>query len=616
MIWPVLSRAQDQDAAAQEAPKKFYLPKNPTAAAYILGRLSNKDLVEAPRSEFVYVALLQRPGLERKYRVEALNGLAKERKTSVAEELVRALRELDGKGEKSAQVLSELGTIVTQTSPEELASQRAGFETLAGEAALALTRQIADAALVTAAGSADAIWAAKANDPAKLSDLIESIPLWRNPALRQAQFQKVKSLLDRKDAPELQKAATIALSSIPGHDVEIFHLLAGLVGSGVEAPTAIRSLQQIPRKSWPKEEAAALLNNVINYLKNVPVDQRTEPDAIAAVQFGNDLASLLPADQARTAGKELRNLGVAVFVIRTIPEQMLYDKTRLVLEAGKPVVIYLKNEDSMPHNIVVVQPGAVEEVGTAAEKMALEADAEGRLYIPNSSKILQATKLVEPGQQAKLAFTAPEEPGEYEYVCTFPGHWRRMTGKMVVVKDVDEYLATHNAPAEPKITEWKVEDFSGKLENLDAGRNLMAGKELFTKLACVQCHKLGAEGNSYGPELTTVFTRYQNNPAEVLRQILEPSLKIEDRYRTYNFDTKDGETVTGMVVKEEPDAVIVQSGPSEALIQTIKKSEIKAKQAQATSPMPLGLLATLDQEQILDLLAYVKSGGKAEPHQH
>ena len=56
-------------AAEEPAKKTLFLPKSPVAAAYVLARLSNKELIEAPRSEFVYVALLQRAGLERKYRL-------------------------------------------------------------------------------------------------------------------------------------------------------------------------------------------------------------------------------------------------------------------------------------------------------------------------------------------------------------------------------------------------------------------------------------------------------------------------------------------------------------------------------------------------------------------
>src|SRR5262249_51267218 len=148
------------------------------------------------------------------------------------------------------------------------------------------------------------------------------------------------------------------------------------------------------------------------------------------------------------------------------------------------------------------------------------------------------------------------------------------------------------------------------------GRNLENGKELFTKLACVQCHKLGPEGNSYGPDLTDVFQRYNRDRAEVLRQILEPSLVISNRYRNYQFELKNGDTATGMIVQEDAANVTVQTGPSEALIQTLKKSDIRERQAQNSSVMPLGLLNTLSKEQILDLLALLEAGGRLPPHAH
>src|SRR6058998_3582207 len=82
---------------AQPAIQKtnFFLPQNPVAAAYVLGRLSNPELIAAPRSEFVYVALLQRAGLDRKYRLEALDGLATLRHSDRLAELLAALRNLD-----------------------------------------------------------------------------------------------------------------------------------------------------------------------------------------------------------------------------------------------------------------------------------------------------------------------------------------------------------------------------------------------------------------------------------------------------------------------------------------------------------------------------------------
>src|SRR6185295_19318151 len=112
----------------------------------------------------------------------------------------------------------------------------------------------------------------------------------------------------------------------------------------------------------------------------------------------------------------------------------------------------------------------------AAEKMPPEPDAQGRHYVPDSPRVLHATKLVEPGQQTKLSFTAPSETGDYQYVCTFPGHWRRMVGTLAVAQDVEAYLASHAAAALPKITEWKVDDLAPELAKASSGRNLARGK--------------------------------------------------------------------------------------------------------------------------------------------
>ena len=61
--------------------------------------------------------------------------------------------------------------------------------------------------------------------------------------------------------------------------------------------------------------------------------------------------------------------------------------------------------------------------------------------MPVSSKILLASQLLQPRQSQKLDFTAPSQPGIYPYVCTYPGHWRRMFGALYVVEDLDDYLA-------------------------------------------------------------------------------------------------------------------------------------------------------------------------------
>jgi len=600
---------------AQEQKSGFFLPQNPAAAAYVLGRLSNPELIAAPRGEFVYVALLQRAGLDRKYRLEALAGLAKIRKTDNLTELLGALAELDKKGENSADVLRDLLPILLQSTAAELTAKRETLAKLVEQSQVSFTRQIAYAAMITADGSLDGVWS-KSN-PEQRADLILSIPLVADSNLRAMAYPKVEPLLHQPDPPELRRAAITAIVAIPGHDSETFKTLAALVQEGTERLVAIAGLQRIPQKLWPKETAVSMLNRLVEYLQTVSTDERTGSDFTSAVQFATDLASFLPEEQARNVAKTLRGLGPAVIVLRAVYEQLRYDKQLIVVEAGKLVAVTLENLDAMPHNLVILAPGSLEEIGTAAEKMPPDADAKGRFYIPESPKVLHATKLVAPGQKNQMSFTAPVEPGDYPYVCTFPGHWRRMSGVMAVVKDVDAYLASHAEAEKPKITEWKWEDLAPEAPKSAFGRDLEAGKKMFTQLACAQCHKLGKEGYSYGPELTGVLARYKNDRAAVLQQILEPSKVIEDRYRNVNFVLKGGdEPVAGMVVKEDQESVTIQTGPADSLVRKLNKAEILQRQPQPSSLMPVGLLNTLSKEQILDLLGFVLSGGENEAHIH
>src|SRR5439155_1844587 len=121
--------------------------------AYVLGRLSNQELIAAPRSEFVYVALIRRPGLERRYRQEALEGLARLRHTDTLTEILAAMAELDKNGDDAISVLRDLGAIVLQSRPADLVAKRPPLEQLVAQSSVPLTRQISEAALIVADAS-------------------------------------------------------------------------------------------------------------------------------------------------------------------------------------------------------------------------------------------------------------------------------------------------------------------------------------------------------------------------------------------------------------------------------------------------------------------------------
>lgn len=103
----------------------------------------------------------------------------------------------------------------------------------------------------------------------------------------------------------------------------------------------------------------------------------------------------------------------------------------VTIKAGTKVKLVFANTDDMPHNVVITEPGAADEVGEAALNMGLSGERQG--YVPSLSKVLFHTTLIHPGSTETIYFTAPSLPGNYQYVCTYPGHYKVMRGILKVV---------------------------------------------------------------------------------------------------------------------------------------------------------------------------------------
>ena len=121
-----------------------------------------------------------------------------------------------------------------------------------------------------------------------------------------------------------------------------------------------------------------------------------------------------------------------LLALGAIPDVMKYDRTELTLRAGQRARLVFKNNDHMPHNVLILRPGTIDAVGALADQMLTDPQATTKNFVPASSDVLFFTPLVNPGEAFELHFTAPAQPGRYPYVCTFPGHWRIMQGTLLV----------------------------------------------------------------------------------------------------------------------------------------------------------------------------------------
>ena len=114
---------------------------------------------------------------------------------------------------------------------------------------------------------------------------------------------------------------------------------------------------------------------------------------------------------------------------------LLYDKKALTAKAGVKIKLTLENKGAipMPHNLCLLKPGTKDKVIALANGMLTDPNAMAKDYIPDSPDILHHTKLIQPGQTGILEFTITE-PGDYPYLCTFPGHAILMHGVLTITK--------------------------------------------------------------------------------------------------------------------------------------------------------------------------------------
>jgi putative heme-binding domain-containing protein len=181
----------------------------------------------------------------------------------------------------------------------------------------------------------------------------------------------------------------------------------------------------------------------------------------------------------------------------------------------------------------------------------------------------------------------------------------------------DEYLAAAKIiPVDPLLkdrrprTEWKLEDLADVVTHIE-GRNYAAAKQMFQVASCVACHKLDGAGNAFGPDLTQLDAKLQ--PLDLVKEMLDPSVKINEKFQTQVFQLDSGVIVTGLVVEETPTVIkLVENPLAKASVTEIKVEEIASRKKSQLSIMPKGLLDKLTRDEILDLVAYIAARGKKD----
>lgn len=374
---------QDQTAYSERATK------------YLLGLAKTTELLGLPQTPLVQTALLTRSDVQPAQRRALLDQLAQTRKTPKAQLLLSLIDEQATQpGSRGAtKPPRDLIDLLLTSPPTELKPLVVGSMERIRRDSSEWQRATAYATVITAEGSDRSVWPLVSTTPTGRADYLTGVSLLPDGALKTSLRERVNGLTTTE--PMLAYPLLVNLSTTP-------------------------------------DEKVRVLDSFIRLLKTRPEADLNAPAFLGTVRQVRGLIAELPANRRSPLLAKLESVGTLELKLTAVEAKMAFDKTKLIVPAGKSVVLVFDNPDLMPHNVVIVKPGSASRVGEAADAMARQPDGFERNFVPDSPDVLFYTPLVQAGKSHRLTFKAPTQPGEYPFLCSFPGHWRVMQGILTV----------------------------------------------------------------------------------------------------------------------------------------------------------------------------------------
>ena len=161
----------------------------------------------------------------------------------------------------------------------------------------------------------------------------------------------------------------------------------------------------------------------------------------------------------------------------------------------------------------------------------------------------------------------------------------------------------------PFVKNWALKDFAADLEaSVKAKRDFANGRKMAGAGACYVCHRFKGEGGAVGPDLSSVGGKF--SAYDLLESIIDPGKEISDQYGATDFKLKDGTVISGRIMNLGEDHYQVNTdmmNPSSTTF--VDVNDLASIEPSQVSMMPPGLINAMSKDDVLDLLAYLISGG-------
>ncbi len=176
----------------------------------------------------------------------------------------------------------------------------------------------------------------------------------------------------------------------------------------------------------------------------------------------------------------------------------------------------------------------------------------------------------------------------------------------ILKKKAETFDPYADLKSRPFVKKWTLDGLLPMEDDELKGRDIENGKKIFAVATCYKCHRISGQGGIVGPDLTPAGHRFSTK--DLLETIVDPNKEISDQYGATIFMLADGRTITGRVANLNGDQYMVQQDMIDpGNFTKIKVDNIDEMRASKVSMMPGGLFDNLTRDEILDLVAYLKS---------
>ncbi|MGB1925562.1 MAG: L-sorbosone dehydrogenase [Rubripirellula sp.] len=161
------------------------------------------------------------------------------------------------------------------------------------------------------------------------------------------------------------------------------------------------------------------------------------------------------------------------------------------------------------------------------------------------------------------------------------------------------------------VKQWTTDELAELIDNSKRKPNFDQGKAVFAAAQCYKCHRMGVQGGILGPDLTAAGGRFSTK--DLIVSMVEPNKEVSDQYGATQFLTDDGRVVIGRVVNMSGTKLRVMTNMLDpSTLTEVNREAIEATRPAQSSMMPSGLLDTFTDEEIADLIAYLRAGGRSD----